>query len=240
MVVSMVTIVSPSAPLALASAGSLATAPATPAGQTAAAPAFSSPWTNPITDTIATVCGKVSPTTTFTTARRAAGRSSRPRFTVRGKVAHTTNFTVARLKKMRTVSATYFSIGGHPTTKERTAFVGVRLIDILKAACLERGAKSVTVVAADHYSATFTLQQVKANYIDQTRPGVHLPMIIAYSEGGRPYTGRHPFRLVKGQAVAGEYNRMYWVKIVTSVAGKWHAAWCRARFAHFRLASWSS
>ena len=150
-------------------------------------------------------------------AGQAASRSHRPSFTVTGKVAHTTTFTVARMKKMRTVSATYFSIGGHPTTKESTPFVGVRLIDILKAAGLRRRARSVTVLAADNYSAHFTLQQVRANYIDQTRPGVRLPMIIAYSQDGRRYRGPHPFRLVMGQAVPGEYNRMYWVKIVTTI-----------------------
>jgi len=61
------------------------------------------------------------------------------------------------------------------------------------------------------------MRQVTANYIDETRPGVTLPMIIAYSEDGVPYTGDHPFRLVMGQSVEGDYNRQYWVRIVVAV-----------------------
>lgn len=117
---------------------------------------------------------------------------------------------------MNTVSADYFSRGKDPK-ESTTAFVGVRLIDILNVAGLSSDAKRVTVTAADDYSASFTLRQVQANYIDETRPGVSLPMIIAYSEDGADYTGDHPFRLVMGQSVAGDYNRQYWVRIVVSI-----------------------
>ena len=140
-----------------------------------------------------------------------------PYFTVSGKVAATTRFTVADLKKMSIVSDTYFSRGKDPK-EATTAFVGVRLRDILDVAGLAAGAARVTVTAADGYSASFTLRQVNASYIDETRPGVSLPMIIAYSEDGVPYSGAHPFRLVMGQTVAGDYNRQYWVKIVVSIS----------------------
>jgi DMSO/TMAO reductase YedYZ molybdopterin-dependent catalytic subunit len=146
-----------------------------------------------------------------------ASRSPAPSFKVCGNVRHTTTFTVARLEKMRTVSATYFSIGGHPTTKQHTHFVGVRLINILKVAGLKKGAKTVTVRGSDGYSATFTLKQVKATYIDQTRPHARLYMIIAYKQGHKLLTGRHPFRVVMGQQFEGDYNRMYWVYWVTTI-----------------------
>ena len=61
------------------------------------------------------------------------------------------------------------------------------------------------------------MRQVSAAYLDETRPGVTLPMIIAWSEDGVAYTGDHPFRLVMGQAVEGDYNRQYWVRIVVSI-----------------------
>ena len=166
--------------------------------------------------------GRTTPTPRATATRKAkpspsATPSAAPYFTVVGNVAQTTTFTVAQLKKMNTVSATYFSRGGQPTTETETPFVGVRLIDILNAAGLASDASRVTVTGADNYSATFTLAQVEANYIDETRPGVVLPMIIAYSESGKQYTGDHPFRVVMGETVAGEYNRMFWVYIVKTI-----------------------
>lgn len=163
---------------------------------------------------------RVTPTPRATATRKptpTATPSPAPYFTVVGNVARTTTFTVAQLEKMATVSATYFSRGGHPTTEEETPFVGVRLIDILDAAGMSSSASRVTVTGADNYSATFTVAQVTADYIDETRPGVELPMIIAYSEDGKQYTGDHPFRLVMGETVAGEYNRMYWVSIVKTI-----------------------
>jgi DMSO/TMAO reductase YedYZ molybdopterin-dependent catalytic subunit len=117
---------------------------------------------------------------------------------------------------MRTVAADYFSRAKDP--KEATnAFVGVRLTDILAVARPARDARRVTIKASDAYSAGFTLRQVKADYIDETRPGVVLPMIIAYSEDGIAYTGANPFRLVMGQALEGDYNRQYWVRMIVSI-----------------------
>lgn len=134
-----------------------------------------------------------------------------------GKVARKTYFTVARLKKMKTVSAKYFSRGKDPK-EETNAFVGVRLSDILNVAGLSGDAKKVTVTASDAYSASFTIRQVKASYIDETRPGVDLPMIIAYAQDGKAYAGGNPFRLVMGQSMEGDYNRQFWVKMVVTVA----------------------
>jgi len=137
-------------------------------------------------------------------------------FVVQGKIAKKTYFTLKQLEKLRTFSDDYFSRGKEPP-EATTAFVGVRLTDILKAAGLKKDATRVTILAADDYSASFSLRQVQAAYIDETRPGVTLPMIIAYSEDGVAYIGDHPFRLVMGQAVEGDYNRQYWVKIVVSI-----------------------
>jgi len=131
-------------------------------------------------------------------------------------VAKTTSFTVAQLKSMATVAANYFSRGKDPK-EATTAFVGVRLTDILSAAGVSPDASRVTITASDAYSASFTMRQVRADYIDETNPGVKLPMIIAYSEDGAEYTGAHPFRLVMGQSVAGDYNRQYWVKMVVTI-----------------------
>jgi DMSO/TMAO reductase YedYZ molybdopterin-dependent catalytic subunit len=136
---------------------------------------------------------------------------------VTGKVATTTYFTLKQLKKMRVFSGDYFSKGKEPEPTATNSFVGVRLTDILKAAGVKESASKVTILAADDYSASFTMRQVRAEYIDETRPGVTLPMIIAWSEDGTAYTGDHPFRLVMGQAVEGDYNRQYWVRLVISV-----------------------
>lgn len=203
---------------------------ATPAGPTEGSLPLSSAFKTPSPTATATATATAKPTAKPTTSAAptpadtdtdqptpSPSPSATPSFVVCGKVDNVTTFTVAQLKKMATVSATYFSRGGHPTTEESTPFVGVRLIDILNAAGLASDATRVTILAADHYSATFTLQQVKADYIDETRPGVVLPMIIAYSEDGTPYTGAHPFRLVMGEQMAGDYNRMYWVYIVTTI-----------------------
>jgi DMSO/TMAO reductase YedYZ molybdopterin-dependent catalytic subunit len=156
------------------------------------------------------------PTPTPTKTASVSTVPSAPHFLVKGKVAKKTYFTVKQLKKMRTFSGDYFSRGKEPPTAT-TAFVGVRLSDILKAAKLKKTASKVTILAADDYSASFSLTQVKASYIDETRPGVKLPMIIAWSEDGAAYTGAHPFRLALGQTVDGDYNRQYWVKIVVSI-----------------------
>jgi len=141
---------------------------------------------------------------------------SAPSFVVKGAVAKTTSFTVAQLKRMTTVAANYFSRGKDPK-ETTTAFVGVRLTDILNAAGVSSGASRVTVTASDAYSASFTMRQVGADYVDETNPGVKLPMIIAYSEDGAEYTGVHPFRLVMGQTVSGDYNRQYWVKMIVAI-----------------------
>ena len=136
---------------------------------------------------------------------------------VKGKVAKATYFTLKQLKKLRTFSGYYFSRGKEPEPVATNAFAGVRLSDILKAAGVKKTASRVTILAADDYSASFSMRQVTAAYLDETRPGVTLPMIIAWSEDGVAYTGDHPFRLVMGQAVEGDYNRQYWVRTVISV-----------------------
>jgi hypothetical protein len=135
---------------------------------------------------------------------------------VRGKVTKKKYFTVRQLKKMDVFSGDYFSRGKEPP-ELTSSFVGVRLIDLLTAAGINKDATKVDVLAADDHSASFSLRQVKAAWIDETRPGVTLPMIIAWSEDGVAYTGDHPFRLVMGQAVEGDYNRQYWVRTVVSL-----------------------
>ena len=136
---------------------------------------------------------------------------------VKGKVKKTTYFTLKQLKRLRTFSGDYFSRGKEPEPVATNAFVGVRLTDILKAAGVRKTASRVTILAADDYSASFSMRQVSAAYLDETRPGMTLPMIVAWSEDGVAYSGDHPFRLVMGQAVEGDYNRQYWVRIVVSI-----------------------
>jgi DMSO/TMAO reductase YedYZ molybdopterin-dependent catalytic subunit len=136
---------------------------------------------------------------------------------VKGKVARTTYFTLKQLRKLRAFSGDYFSRGKEPEPTTTNAFTGVRLTDILKAAGVKKTASRVTILAADDYSASFSMRQVSAAYLDETRPGVTLPMIVAWSEDGVAYTGDHPFRLVMGQAVEGDYNRQYWVRLVVTI-----------------------
>lgn len=204
---------------AAAAPSSAAAASPDPSGTKTTAPTKEASPTPPVPTTPAPSATKPqaakptkAPTPTPTPSRTVAA----PCFTVGGKVARTTTFTVAQLKAMATFSGTYFSRGKDPKEATNT-FVGVRLIDILKAAGRAADAARVTVTAADGYSAGFSLRQVTADYIDETRPGVTLPMIVAYSEDGIPYTGAHPFRLVMGQAVEGDYNRQYWVRLVTTI-----------------------
>ena len=174
------------------------------------------PTTTTATETIVSPTPTPTPTATATQKPGSATVPPAVYFTVSGKVNATRYFTVADLKSMSTVSASYFSRGKEPA-ELTTAFVGVRLIDILDAAGLASDAQKVTITAADEYTASFTMRQVRAGYIDETRPGVTLPMIIAYSEDGVAYTGDHPFRLAMGQSIEGDYNRQYWVRIVVSI-----------------------
>ncbi len=139
-----------------------------------------------------------------------------PYFTVTGNVSKSKTFTLAQLKRMRTVSATYFSRGKVPKT-EHNRFVGVRMSDILSAAGVAANARRVTVTASDACTASFSMSDVTEDYIDETRPGVKLPMIIAYSQDGALYKGANPFRLVRGQAIEGEYNRQFWVRMIVTI-----------------------
>ena len=157
------------------------------------------------------------PTPTPKPTRTASAVPTAAHLVVKGKVADTAYFTLRQLKKLRTVSGDYFSRGKEPEPTATNAFVGVRLTDILKAAGVKQTASRVTILAADDYSASFSMRQVGADYLDETRPGVTLPMIIAWSEDGVASTGDHPFRLVMGQAVEGDYNRQYWVRSVISI-----------------------
>lgn len=156
------------------------------------------------------------PTPTPTKTAPAADVPDAPFIVVQGKVKKKTYLTVRHLKKMNVFTGDYFSRGTEPPAATNT-FVGVRLADILRTAGLKADAGKVDVRAADDYSASFTLRQVKAAWLDETRPGVRLPVIIAWSEDGVAYTGDHPFRLVMGQAVEGHYNRQYWVSYVVAI-----------------------
>lgn len=196
-----------------ADASSAASGSRSKSGMQSAAAAASTSTRKPQSRRPASSKPKPKPTPTKTPS---VGPPSSPHFVVSGKVARKTYFTVAHLKKMKTVSAKYFSRGKDPK-EETNAFVGVRLSDILNVAGLSGDAKRVRVTASDDYTAIFTIRQVKASYIDETRPGVELPMIIAYSQDGKAYTGSNPFRLVMGQSTKGDYNRQFWVRMVAAV-----------------------
>ncbi|MEN6351717.1 MAG: molybdopterin-dependent oxidoreductase [Syntrophomonas sp.] len=134
-------------------------------------------------------------------------------------------FTLDELKQMEdiTISDRYFSRGTQKPGWAKTAhtdFTGVLLYELLADhAGLTAKANRVKIIAEDDYTQVFSIEEIKADYIDETDNGKKLRMIIAWSQDGKEYDPGQgaPFRLVMGQQFAEDYNRMKWVDHIASI-----------------------
>lgn len=172
---------------------------------------------------------RANPKSTATKPKQATKSSSTPTdnsiLVITGNgVKKEMSFSLSEIKAMTqaTVEAYYFSKGKVP--KESTnLFRGIKLYYILNDVVgLNNNAKKVTITAEDGYAVTFSLNDVKSAYIDETDPSKTLYMILAYQEDGKAYNLAEgsPIRLVMGQKIAGEYNRLNWVRNVIKIEVK--------------------
>lgn len=114
----------------------------------------------------------------------------------------------------------YFSINTYGT-EEYFHFKGVWVWAVLEQkADLKADAASVSFVAEDGYTATYTLEEVQRDdYIDQQDPAKKYKMILAWEENHEPYdpsTGS-PIRLVNGQREVGDVNKPLWVSRIEKI-----------------------
>lgn len=134
-------------------------------------------------------------------------------------------YSLEELKQMNDilVSACYFSRGAEKPgwgKTAHTAFGGVLLYELLADHVgLNKSASQVKIIAEDDYTQVFSLEEIKADYIDETDSKVKLRMIIAWSQDGHEYDDQTgvPFRLVVGQQFTGDYNRLKWVNQIASI-----------------------
>ncbi|MGE5458895.1 MAG: molybdopterin-dependent oxidoreductase [Methanobacterium sp.] len=134
-------------------------------------------------------------------------------------------FSLKELKQMNDiiVSANYFSRGAEKPgwgKTAHTAFNGVLLYELLADHVgLNTTASQVKIIAEDQYMQVFSIEDLKADYIDETDPKKELHMIIAWSQDGEAYNAAQgaPFRLVMGQQFAGDYNRQKWVNQIAGI-----------------------
>ena len=65
----------------------------------------------------------------------------------------------------------------------------------------------------------FSIEDIKAEYIDETDESKKLRMIIAWQQDGQEYNAETgaPFRLVMGQQFEGDYNRQKWVNNIARI-----------------------
>ncbi len=133
--------------------------------------------------------------------------------------------TLNELKQMDDilVSANYFSRGTEKPGWSKTAhteFKGVLLYELLADhAGMNAEASQVQIIAEDGYTQVFSIEDIKADYSDETEENKKLRMIIAWEQDGREYDSSqgNPFCLVMGQQFPGDYNRQKWVNNIISI-----------------------
>ena len=113
-----------------------------------------------------------------------------------------------------TFEADYFSRGKEPQ-EETNHFIGIR-VDYLLDTVVGAGnsASSVRFVAADGYGTAYSMDAVRAVYLNEMDPEAELYMILAWSQDGETFGA---LRLVMGQTIEGEYNRTFWVRDVVEL-----------------------
>lgn len=113
----------------------------------------------------------------------------------------------------------YFSINSYGT-REYFRFKGVWVWPLLEKAKIKEEAKSVSFIAEDGYTVSYTPEEVKRDdYIDEENPEKRYKMILAWEENGKAYNpgDGNPFRLVVGQKEEGDVNKPYWVFNVSTI-----------------------
>lgn len=130
--------------------------------------------------------------------------------------------TLDELKSMTgdLVEADYFSVNTYGT-EEYFHFKGVWVWAILEQKVLLKAeAESVSFIAEDGYTVTYTLEEVRRDdYMDQQNPETKYKMILAWEENHEAYDPAegNPFRLVNGQKEPGDVNKPLWVRQVQKI-----------------------
>ncbi len=128
---------------------------------------------------------------------------------VYGNVQNRRTFTVDALKSITSYSGTYKWLNTFPTHGQ-TEFVGMPLPYFLQNPVgLLTGSTHVTAIAADNYSATFTMDQATKTYPDGN------PMLIGWNEDGKdlkPLPGEGPLKSVRPQTSSSDANKSDWVR----------------------------
>lgn len=144
---------------------------------------------------------------------------------IEGSVGKEMALSVDGLKalKKHVFKGEFYSINNFGTTSY-TEFKGINLWSLLKEeAQISPNATQVTIIAIDGYKMEFTIEAVmRQDYLDETRPDVKLPMIIAWEENGEEYDQDEgsPFKLVIGQKEPGDVNKPQWVSKIDKIIVK--------------------
>lgn len=123
-------------------------------------------------------------------------------------------------ESMWAFSADYYWLNSFGSTGH-TNFRGIKLWSALTdLGVVSDNSQSIKVIASDGYSMQFTAEQIrKADYIDETDNSVKLPVIIAWEEDGKAYSGSDgaPFKLIIGQTEPGDVNKPQWVSKIQKI-----------------------
>lgn len=158
-----------------------------------------------------------------------AHRANQAKISITGPgIEASQEFTLKELQQMKDilVSANYFSRGAEKPgwgKTAHTAFSGVLLYELLADyGGLKADATQVKIIAEDNYTQVFSIEDIQADYIDETDSRQKLRMIIAWSQDGQEYDANigAPFRLVMGQQFPGDYNRQKWVHQIAQIVVK--------------------
>lgn len=129
---------------------------------------------------------------------------------VYGNVLNRRTLTVDQLKSIKPTTATYHW-KNKAAVEGDAVCTGIQLDYLVdRVAGTLPGATGVTVKASDGFSKTYTLDQMRASYLN------NLKMLLAWDIDGAltPEPGGGPLQFVKPQAVAGETNKSSWVKSI--------------------------
>ncbi len=117
-------------------------------------------------------------------------------------------------------SADYYWLNSFGSTGH-TNFRGIKLWSALTdLGVVSDNSQCIKVIASDGYSMQFTAEQIrKTDYIDETNNSVKLPVIIAWEEDGKAYSGSDgaPFKIIIGQTEPGDVNKPQWVSKIQKI-----------------------
>lgn len=128
---------------------------------------------------------------------------------VYGNIQNRRTFTIDQLKSIRSHTGTYKWLNTYGTTGS-TKFVGMPLPYFLQNVVgLLEGAKDVTAIAADGYTADFSMDEVTKTYPDGN------PMLIAWNEDGKDLKASATtanLKMVRPQTSSKDVNKSDWVR----------------------------